>query len=189
MECDYPRGWRERVTTNGNLGDVGGVKEGEEGGKMDKMTQEVMFSSKTVEWSTPEAFYEELNNRYGFTLDPCANAENSKCARYFSKADDGLSKSWGGETVFCNPPYGRQIKWWIKKAYEESLKPDTTVVMLIPSRTDTAYWHDYVMRAQEIAFVRGRLKFGGSTNPAPFPSAVVVFSSLHIPKLTSVGAV
>ena len=156
---------------------------------MDKATLRVMFSSESVEWTTPVGFYEVLDERFGFTLDPCADAESAKCARYFTEADDGLSKSWGGEVVFCNPPYGRGIKWWIKKAYEESLKPDTTVVMLIPSRTDTVYWHDYVMRAQEIVFVRGRLRFGGSPNPAPFPSAVVVFSSLHTPKLTSVGAV
>ena len=148
---------------------------------MNEATVRVLFSSKTVEWSTPEGFYEELDKEYGFTLDPCADSENAKCARYYTKEDDGLSKSWGGERVFCNPPYGRDIKHWVKKAYEESLKPDTLVVMLIPSRTDTVYWHDYVMRAREVAFVRGRLKFGGSPNPAPFPSAVVVFDGSMLP--------
>jgi site-specific DNA-methyltransferase (adenine-specific) len=77
--------------------------------------------------------------------------------------------------VFLNPPYGRNLKDWVRKGYEEGQKDNTMVVMLIPARTDTQYWHDYVMKADEIRFVRGRIKFGDGTNSAPFPSAVVVF--------------
>jgi len=137
----------------------------------------VGFSSKSADWETPQDFFDKLNKKYNFTLDPCATAATAKCAKYFTEADDGLSKSWEGHTVFMNPPYGRGIKTWIEKAYRESLKENTTVVCLIPSRTDTKYWHDYCMKAREIHFVKGRLKFGGSKNAAPFPSAVVVFSS------------
>jgi len=142
---------------------------------LDTQTQKIMFSSKTGNWGTPLAFYRKLDMEFNFTLDPCASKSNAKCPKYYTEADDGLAQDWGGETVFMNPPYGRDIKRWIMKAYEESLKPNTTVVCLIPSRTDTKYWHDYVMRAKEIRFVKGRLKFGDSTNAAPFPSAVAVF--------------
>jgi phage N-6-adenine-methyltransferase len=155
---------------------------------MNSATQQVMFSSAVNDWSTPQKFYDRLDTRFGFTLDPCADSWNHKCGKFYTTAEDGLSKNWQGETVFCNPPYGREIKGWIKKCYEESLKPDTTVVMLIPSRTDTAYWHDYVMKAAEIIFVRGRLKFGEATNSAPFPSAVVVFENNKTPELTTMGA-
>ncbi len=143
---------------------------------MDKQTQVVMFSSKTGQWATPQDFYNKLNWRFGpFDLDPCADADNAKCTKFFTEADDGLSHSWEGYTSFINPPYGRGIEKWIKKAYEASRNDNTKVVMLIPARTDTKYWHQYVMRADEVHFVKGRLKFGDSTNSAPFPSAVVVF--------------
>jgi len=143
---------------------------------MNKETQVVMFSSKTGEWATPEDFFEKLDWRFGpFDLDPCADPTNTKCANFFTEAEDGLTKNWEGFTSFINPPYGRGIDKWIKKAYEESRKEDTRAVMLIPARTDTKYWHKYVMRADEIYFVKGRLKFGSSDNSAPFPSAVVVF--------------
>lgn len=135
-----------------------------------------MFSSKTDLWSTPQNFFDELNKEFNFTLDPCATAENTKCKRYFTKEIDGLKQDWEGETVFCNPPYGTAIKEWVKKCYFESQRPMTTVVMLIPARTDTSYFHDYIYhKAREIRFVRGRLKFGESKNSAPFPSMVVVF--------------
>ena len=138
-----------------------------------------MFSSKTPEWGTPQAFFDKLNEKYNFTLDPCGNESNHKCAKYFSVEEDGLRQDWGGHKVFMNPPYGRVIKEWIRKACEESLKRNTTVVCLIPARTDTKYWHEYCREyAKEIHFVKGRLKFeGNSNNSAPFPSAVVVFSS------------
>ena len=143
---------------------------------MDKGTQLVMFSSKTGEWATPQEFFDKLAWRFGpFDLDPCADPTNTKCANFFSEAEDGLSKDWGGFISFVNPPYGRGIDKWIQKGYEESHKENTRVVMLIPARTDTKYWHRYVMKADEVYFVKGRLKFGDSSNSAPFPSAVVVF--------------
>jgi phage N-6-adenine-methyltransferase len=137
---------------------------------------------KTVEWGTPQDFFDDLNEEFGFTLDVAANSENAKCARYFSPEDDGLSKSWAGETCWMNPPYGREIRLWMKKAYEESL--NAIVVCLVPARTDTAWWWDYAMKG-EIRFIRGRLRFTGGTkiNPqshnAPFPVAVVVFNRLR----------
>ena len=140
------------------------------------MNTELMFSSETDLWSTPQDFYDKLNDEFHFTLDPCATDENAKCNNYFTKAHDGLRQDWQGETVFCNPPYGRAIKDWVKKCHDESKKPNTTVVMLIPARTDTSYFHDYIYnKAKEIRFVRGRLKFGKATNSAPFPSMVVIF--------------
>jgi len=142
---------------------------------MNKSTQQVLFSSKTSKWSTPQDFYNKLHAIYNFTLDPCASDENHKCEKYFTEKDDGLSQSWEGERVFMNPPYGRNVKTWIRKAYEESMKPDTIVVCLLASRTDTRWFYDYCMKAEKISFVKGRLKFGGNKNPAPFPSCVVVF--------------
>jgi site-specific DNA-methyltransferase (adenine-specific) len=143
---------------------------------MDNNTKLVMFSSKSGEWSTPQDFFEKLSWRFGpFDLDPAADTTNTKCTNFFTSDDDGLTKDWGGYTSFVNPPYGRGIDRWIQKAYNEAKKNDTKVVMLIPARTDTKYWHDYVMKAAEIHFVKGRLKFGDSQNSAPFPSAVVVF--------------
>lgn len=131
-----------------------------------------MFTSTTNEWATPQTLFDELDREFSFNLDPCSTHENAKCKKHFTIADDGLSQDWTG-TVFMNPPYGREIGKWVKKAYEEAQK-GATVVCLIPARTDTAYWHDYVMRG-EIRFIRGRLRFGSSNNSAPFPSAIVIF--------------
>ena len=140
-----------------------------------------VFSHDSDAWATPQAFYTLLDREFHFTLDPCATAENAKCARFFTKEQDGLTKSWGGETVFVNPPYGH-IRAWTEKCVTEVMHGSgwgCTVVLLIPSRTDTRYWHNWVMRAAEVRFVKGRLKFGGSKNSAPFPSAVAVFRSGH----------
>lgn len=139
----------------------------------------VHFSSETNEWETPEDLFNKLDRFFQFTLDAAATEKNAKCKKYYTIETDGLSKPWSGETVWLNPPYGREISKWVKKSYEESQLPYTTVVMLIPSRTDTSYWHDYVMKASDIYYIRGRVKFyntekGGNT-PAPFPSAIVVF--------------
>lgn len=133
----------------------------------------VHFSSKDMTWETPQDFFDELDAEFHFTLDPCCVPETAKCEKFYTPEDDGLSKSWSGEVVFMNPPYGREIGKWMKKAVDEWRKW-ATVVCLVPSRTDTAWWHDYAMEG-EIRFIRGRLKFGGSKNSAPFPSAVVVF--------------
>jgi len=135
---------------------------------------QLMFSSETDMWATPQAFFDKLNDEFSFTLDPCATPENAKCERFYTKTDDGLSQSWAGETVFCNPPYGRDIGAWVKKSHDEALN-GATVVMLIPARTDTAYFHDYIYNRAEIRFIRGRLKFGDAVNSAPFPSMVVVY--------------
>ena len=134
-----------------------------------------LMSSKDMEWSTPQAFFDELDKEFHFTLDPCATKETAKCKDYYTKEQDGLAQDWAGHTVFCNPPYGRAIKDWVKKCYNESKKPNTTVVMLIPARTDTIYFHTYIYHIAEIRFIKGRLKFGNSTNSAPFPSMIVVF--------------
>lgn len=140
------------------------------------MNTKLMFSSKTDLWSTPQDFFNKLNEEFTFDLDPCATSENSKCEKYFTKEIDGLKQNWGGYTVFCNPPYGREVGKWVEKAYKESKKENTTIVMLIPARTDTRYFHDYIYhKAKEIRFIRGRLKFGNATNAAPFPSMVVIF--------------
>lgn len=137
------------------------------------MNTDVMFSSKTDIWSTPQDFFDKLNDEFHFTLDTAAIPENAKCERFFTPEDDGLSKRWDG-VVWCNPPYCRQTGKWVKKAYEESEK-GTTVVMLLPCRPDVSWFHDYILGKAEIRFIRGRLKFGGSKNSAPFPSMVVVF--------------
>jgi DNA N-6-adenine-methyltransferase (Dam). len=135
-----------------------------------------MFSSKTDVWSTPQDFYDKYNTIYKFTLDPCSNGKNAKCNKYFTESQNGLKQDWGNNIVFMNPPYGRTIGLWIKKAYESSLN-GATVVCLIPSRTDTRWWHEYVIPFAEVTFIKGRLKFGGSKTPAPFPSAVVIFNN------------
>lgn len=134
-----------------------------------------LLSSASNEWATPAKFFAELDAEFHFTLDPCATHDNHKCARYYTQEDDGLAQDWGGQKVFCNPPYGREIGRWVRKCFEESRKPDTLVVALIPARTDTAYFHDYIYHhAREIRFIRGRLHFN-EAGAAPFPSMVVVF--------------
>jgi phage N-6-adenine-methyltransferase len=134
-----------------------------------------MGSSRSDEWPTTPEVFAELNARYGpFDLDPAATPENAKCAAYFTREQDGLSQRWWGRT-FLNPPYGRTLGAWMRKAWESVQCGDAELVLcLVPARVDTAWWHDYAMRG-EVTFVRGRLKFVGSANPAPFPIAIVVF--------------
>jgi site-specific DNA-methyltransferase (adenine-specific) len=139
------------------------------------MIDTVLFSSKNDVWSTPQAFFDTLNEEFQFTLDACALPENAKCRLYFTPQDDGLVQDWGGKTVYCNPPYGRKIAAWVEKCYRESRKENTKVVMLLPARTDTVYFHKYIYRKAEIRFLKGRLKFGDAVNGAPFPSMVVVY--------------
>ena len=136
----------------------------------------VLFSSKDEEWATPQAFFDALNKEFQFTLDPCALHHNAKCSLYYTPIEDGLIQDWGGNIIFCNPPYGRKIAAWVEKCYHEAKKENTKVVLLIPARTDTAYFHNFIYKkAKEIRFVKGRLKFGNAPNSAPFPSMVVVF--------------
>jgi phage N-6-adenine-methyltransferase len=131
-----------------------------------------LFTSQTDNWETPQALFDKLNDEFHFNVDVCADNSNAKCNKFYTKEQDGLQQNWTG-ICWMNPPYGREIGKWLKKAYESSIN-GATVVCLIPARTDTAWWHDYVMKG-EIRFIRGRLKFGGSKNSAPFPSAIVVF--------------
>ena len=140
------------------------------------MNREVMFSSKTDMWETPQDFFDALDQEFHFTLDVCATPENAKCERYYTPDDDGLSQPWNG-VVWCNPPYGREIGRWVLAGSIASVAQRTTVVMLLPARTDTRWFHDYIYQKEhvEIRFIRGRLKFGGSKNSAPFPSMVVIF--------------
>lgn len=139
------------------------------------MDRAVWASSATDLWATPQDFFDKLHTEFGFTLDVCASPENAKCDRYFTKDDDGLTQDWAG-ACWMNPPYGREIGKWMRKALESSVE-GATVVCLVPARTDTAWWHEYAMHG-EIRFIRGRLKFGGHKNAAPFPCAVVVFRGL-----------
>lgn len=144
-----------------------------------------LLSSKDMDWETPKSFFDELNKEFHFTLDPCATKETAKCKKYFTKEIDGLKQDWSGNTVFCNPPYGKEIKFWVKKCSEEAKKPNTIVVMLIPARTDTTYFHEYIYKKAEIRFIKGRLKFGGKqkgSGSAPFPSMIVIFNKLTPPK-------
>lgn len=134
-----------------------------------------MFSSKTDLWATPQDFFNRLNDEFCFDVDVCASPENAKCDIFFTKEQDGLSQSWGKNICWCNPPYGREIGKWVKKAYISSEDEGSTVVMLLPARTDTKWFHEYIYNKSEIRFIKGRLKFGDSKNSAPFPSMVVVF--------------
>ena len=135
-----------------------------------------LLSSKTVEWETPNDFFNRLNEEFHFTLDPCSTDGNAKCDKHYTKEQDGLSQDWAGEIVYCNPPYGRDMPKWIQKCYEHFVGGGTAV-MLIPARTDTKAFHEFIYGKAEIRFVRGRLKFGGSKNPAPFPSMVVIYEN------------
>lgn len=144
---------------------------------MQDKSSDVIFSRKSDEWATPQHLFDSLNEEFHFDLDPCATEQNHKCEKYFTLDQNGLEKSWGGYKVFCNPPYSSIAKW-VEKAYKEAQKENTIVVMLIPSRTDTKYFHDFIYHRSEIRFVRGRLKFGDSPYNAPFPSMIVIFRAV-----------
>ena len=144
---------------------------------MDKLKP--LFSRKSDEWETPQWIFNKLNDEFCFNLDPCGNKENHKCETYFDKEQDGLSKNWGGCRVFCNPPYS-QISKWVEKCYRESREDKTLVVLLIPSRTDTRYFHDFIYNRAEIRFVKGRLRFGESKENAPFSSMIVIFRGAYV---------
>lgn len=134
-----------------------------------------LFSTGKNDWETPQDLFDELDTEFHFTLDPCATPETAKCSKYYTEEDDGLIQDWTGETVFCNPPYSdRQQTSWVKKCHEHA-KNGGIAVMLIPARTDTRRFHEYIYGKAEIRFIRGRLKFGGSKNSAPFPSMIVIF--------------
>ncbi len=133
----------------------------------------VHFSSKTNEWATPQTTFDRLDQEFHFVLDVCASHANAKCARYFTREQDGLEQPWRG-SCWMNPPYGREIGKWIQKAAQTAWQGFGTVVCLLPARTDTRWWHEYCAKA-ELRFIRGRLKFGDSKCGAPFPSVIVIF--------------
>lgn len=129
----------------------------------------------SYEWSTPQYLFDELDKEFGFSVDVCALPENAKCKRFYTLIDDGLLQDWDGEIVWMNPPYGKTIGHWMKKAGEV----DATVVCLVPARTDTEWWHKYVIgRRAEVRFIKGRLRFGDTGTNAPFPSAIVIYRNL-----------
>ena len=137
------------------------------------MNTALHFSSANDAWSTPQSFFDTVAEAYAFTLDVCALPESAKCSRYFTPEIDGLTQTWAPEVCWMNPPYGRQIGRWVKKAYDESRR-GATVVCLLPARTDTRWFHAYCLHG-DVVFLKGRLKFGGSKNSAPFPSILVTF--------------
>ena len=132
-----------------------------------------MFSSNTDMWATPQDFFDVINKEFNFTVDVCATAENTKCSLFFTPEQDGLKQKWEG-ACYMNPPYGRSIGKWIQKAYNSS-KEGAVVVGLLPARTDTKWFHEYIYNKAEIRFIKGRLKFGGCKNSAPFPSMIVIW--------------
>jgi len=138
------------------------------------MNTDVMFSSKTDFWETPQDFFNKVNEEFDFTLDVCATIDNKKCDNFFSPDQNGLIQEWTG-VCWMNPPYGREITKWIEKAFYESKKDNTIVVGLLPSRTDTRWFHNYIYNQAEIRFIKGRLKFGYETNSAPFPNMLVIW--------------
>lgn len=139
---------------------------------MNDNTRNIMFSSAKQDWTTPDSLFNELNKEFNFNTDAASSDENCKCEHHFTEEDSGLDKEWMG-SVWLNPPYN-DCKTWLRKAFEES-QHGSTVVCLVPARTDTQAFHDYCMNAEEIRLIRGRLKFGNSKNTAPFPSMIVVF--------------
>lgn len=134
---------------------------------------EVHFSAQTCQWATPDWLFDEMNKEFDFDIDACALPENAKCEKYFTPNDDGLLMPWSG-SVWCNPPYGNRIADWVQKAWRESGN-GCTVVCLLPARTDTRWFHNYILGVAEIRFIKGRLKFGGAKNPAPFPSMICIY--------------
>lgn len=134
----------------------------------------VLFSSNKEDWETPQDLFNELNKEFNFTVDVASSEKNYKCNRHYTEKENGLIQNWNNEIVWCNPPYGRKIGDWVEKASESK----TTVVMLLPARTDTKWFHKYIYNKAEIRFIKGRLKFGNSVNSAPFPSMIVIFKGV-----------
>ena len=141
------------------------------------MNSAVFYSSKTDMWATPQDFFDALDAEFHFTLDACAVKENAKCEAYYTPEQDGLDQPWTGR-VWCNPQYGRNVGQWVKKAHDTA-SGGGFVVMLLPARTDTRWFHDYIYGKTEVRFIKGRLKFGSCQNAAPFPSMVVIFGGEH----------
>lgn len=141
---------------------------------MTKESMKAVMSSDRMDWATPQDFFDMLNKTYNFTLDVCASKENAKCAKYFDEVTNGLAQSWAGERCWMNPPYGREIAKWVKKAREEG-EHGTLVVGLLPVRTDTRYFSEHIAKHADLLFVKGRLRFDGGKSSAPFPSMLAVW--------------
>ena len=142
------------------------------------MNTDLMFSSKDDSWETPPSLFNILDMEFNFTLDPCCTKQTAKCKKFFTKEEDGLIQDWSKDIVFVNPPYGREIGKWVEKSYNEA-KKGAKVVMLIPSRTDTKWFHDFIYNKAEIRFLKGRIRFlqnKKELNTAPFPTMLIIFN-------------
>ncbi|AFK05449.1 DNA N-6-adenine-methyltransferase (plasmid) [Emticicia oligotrophica DSM 17448] len=138
------------------------------------MNIKAIFSCKTTNWETPQDLFDELDKQYNFTLDVCATSENAKCNEFFTPEIDGLKQEWKG-MCWMNPPYGREIGKWVRKAHLEVITGRCRIIALLPARTDTKWFHEWVLNKHEIKFIKGRLRFSDSKNSAPFPSMLVIF--------------
>lgn len=138
------------------------------------MNDSVLFSSKSIDWSTPQELFDALDKRFQFTLDVCASDKNAKVKRYLTRELDGLGQSWGGERCWMNPPYGREIGPWVKKAHREA-EHGALVVGLLPARPETRWWQEHVNGKADLRFIAGRLRFGEARNCAPFASVIAVW--------------
>ena len=138
------------------------------------MINKNLFTSNSDEWRTPVKLFQELDQEYNFTLDPCSTKENHLCKKYFTRETDGLLQSWENQIVFCNPPYSA-ISKWVEKCYNEFIKNNITIVLLIPARTDTKYFHNYIYGIAELRFLKGRLKFNDGKGSVPFPSMICIY--------------
>jgi phage N-6-adenine-methyltransferase len=135
------------------------------------------FESAKQDWTTPREMFAYLDKEFRFDLDLAASAKNTLCSRYFDKAADALQQDWKG-ICWLNPPYGEKsgkLSDWVKKAHAESAKWGSTIVMLIPARTNTRWWHQYCMDADELRFLQGRPKFGDAIHGLPQPLALIIF--------------
>lgn len=142
-------------------------------------TNRAVFTSTSQEWATPKVFFQALDAEFNFTLDVCASPKNAKCDRFYDAPLNGLLQSWANETCWLNPPYGAGMDKWIQKAALEAAH-GATVVALVPARTDTRWWHDHALKAQEIRFIKGRLRFDDGTGRATFPSVLVVWNKAKV---------
>lgn len=148
------------------------------------MLNDSLYSSESIEWETPKDLFDDLHKEFNFTLDVCANSANAKCWKYFTIEQNSLLLEWNG-VCYMNPPYGREIYWWVQKAFNESQK-GSTIVCLLPTRTDTQWWHSYCMKSFEIRLLTRRLTFSKYGNKAPFPCAIVIFKlGNHKPTLSA----
>ena len=140
------------------------------------MKSDIIWSSKKMDYETPQPLFNDLDKEFGFTIDVCADEHNHKCERYYTKEQDGLRQDWTGEIVFCNPPYGKGLRKWVEKCFREVYAGGCkNAILLIPARTDTKWFHDFIYHKAEVRFLKGRLRFGGTNANAPFPSMVVIF--------------